>query len=59
MMDESAADREAKTQIKLLDQLLKVKEPWDREVDVVRNRSVSGEAEQRGMRKMDDRRWES
>jgi hypothetical protein len=23
-----------------LDQLLKVKEPWDREVDVVRNRSV-------------------
>jgi hypothetical protein len=42
MMNESAANREAKTQIKLLDQLLKVKEPWDREVDVVRNRSVSG-----------------
>lgn len=42
------ANREAKTQIKLLDQLLKVKEPWDREVDVVRNRSVSGGAGREG-----------
>lgn len=30
--------REAKSQIKLLDQLLHVKEPWDKEVDITRNR---------------------